>query len=667
MTAIRLLCSLWALGIFSLLPLASAESQSATPSVDECLQTSVDTASVAYQCCKAYRFPESKTSEKTFECCVKNKGALSEEQVKTCLSATGTAPGAYTREIAFLAAPKTVERSMTISPGYEAPALEAIPWVAMEVPQPEVTANYIEAPRIEARLQPVATADVDDLALPPDTQPVDECLKDYPDVNSQGYKCCKDYRPTRKVISRESTGTAPPLTNYFECCMAPENIDGLLDHAELQACECKSRPEEPLCNCMGVHQADAINACFAQLGSERAFTHVSEPPSYVYSLGKLSSRMPISLPECSCPSPQPFKSTYDCGAKISSIERSASIYEYPCLYAEQVDALKKAGHAIEAVSEGFRVTAKISAERCAALKGSAVSAEPAAAEPVQQPAPAEVMAEAELAPVSDAIRRRLAVELTEREGAVAEQNVVLCTFVKAACPCDQPPPPPEIPPEETPPEETPPTKTPPTPPPPTPTTPEAKVEPRFRMAVSGWGDFHAVLLDNEEVISLKEATPGLPRQAITTDAAFRVYKAFAAYDKNPNAENLAKLRGLVNENLLGEIKETPHYGLMLLTPPVEGLDDEGAAAVPADFATVRAQFVQKAIELNTTDGTLRVNKPEALQVFRPGPAALAAEGEPEIVSMSQLFKTLADGEEPRILLFTVDAAQAAGGGCSLLR
>ncbi|HSA58428.1 MAG TPA: hypothetical protein VLJ37_01925, partial [bacterium] len=610
--------------------------------IDECLKTSVDTASVAYQCCKAYRYPETQTSRKTFECCVANKGLLSAEQVNACLSATATTPVAYTREIAFLASPKTAEpaKTISVSAAYEAPALADIPWVEQMLPQ--------EKTAVLGRKVALPTAG-DDLTPPPppDTQPADKCLEDFPDVNSQGYNCCKEYRPTRKIISRELRGTARPLANYFECCMAPENTDGVLDQAEIQACECKSRPDEPLCNCLGAHQADFLNGCLAAGGSTDKFTFVPEPPTYVYDLGglnsKLGNRLKITLPACACAAPQTFQAPDDACGAIGN-QRGFRVHDFPCLYPDQV---KKAGYPAETVPEGYRITAPMSSDECVRLGGSAVSKVPAVIEGQTQ----NDVAVAALTAVD-----RADYLPVDRVSETQPANEVTCTFVKPACPCT-PPPPPETQPETAPEE----------PPPPAPTTPEAKVAPEFRMAISGWGDSHAVLMDTAEVISLREATPELPRQAITSEAAFRLYKAYAEYDKNPNPENLAKLRAVVNENILGEVKETPHYGLMLLTPPPKDREDEGAAAVEADFAAIRAQFVKKAIELNPADGRLKVNAPEALEVLRSNAAALAADGEPEIVSMSQLFKTVSASGQPPIIEITVDAAQVSGGGCSLLR
>jgi cysteine-rich repeat protein len=532
------------------------------------------------------------------------------------------------------------------------PSVTAIPWVAekketasfavvSEQPKSAVSL-YEEAPGIDLYRAPTQAPLANEIPPPPAAE--DPCLKDYPDVNSQGYKCCKEYKPKRGlIINRSSTEGTRPLTNYFECCMAPENTDGVLDRSERMACECKSRPDEPFCNCLGTHQADFLNGCLAANGSPDKFAFKPDPPSYVYEMGDIDSKpskRPISMPACACASPQKFSAPEGaCG--ILSDNEDLRVHDYPCLYPEQVDVMKKAGIVVETVPEGYRVTLPISPERCAALGGSAISMNPPSIE-------------------ADASSR---FNTVANETQPAEEDV-LCTFVKPACPCT---PPPETQPEpETEPEEPP-------PPPVAPETPEAKTEPlKFRMAISSWGDFHAVLLDTGEEIALKEATPELPRLAITSEAAYKLYNAVSAYNKKPNAENLAKLRTVVNENLLGEVKDVPHYGLMLLTPPPKDREDEGATATAADFAAVRAQFAKKAIELNASDGTLKVNTPEALQVFRPsGAAALEVESGPEIVSMSQLFKTLAAEGQPPIIEMTVDAAVAAGGGegfgCSLVR
>ncbi len=493
-----------------------------------------------------------------------------------------------------------------------------------EAPPPEITAiPWVGKKETESFAIVSQQPPVNEMPPPPPPPPEeDACLKEYPDVNSQGYKCCKEYKASQ--------------TDYFECCMAPENTDGVLDRAELQACECKSNPDEPLCNCLGSHQAEFLNGCLAASGSADKFTFKPEPPSYVYETATKYSRRPISMPACACAAPQPFKAPEGaCG--IVGGKKDLSVHDYPCLYPEQV-----AVYAAEPVPEGYRVTAPMFSDECLKLGGSAVSKDP----------PMAVAASS----FRDQIQRELVVTEIDNEE-------VICTFVKPACPCTPPPPPPPPPETQPEPETEPEEPPPPPPPPPSPTTPEAKVTPQFRIAISSWGDFHAVLLDTGEEIALKEATPELPRLAITTDGAFRLYKAVSAYNKDPNAENLAKLRGIVNENLLGEVKDVPHYGLMLLTPPSKDREDEGASATPADFASVRAQFVNKAIELNTADGTLKVNTPEALQVFRPASAALEVEGEPEIVSMSQLFKTsFAAGERPPVIEFTVDAAQIGGGG-----
>jgi hypothetical protein len=383
------------------------------------------------------------------------------------------------------------------------------------------------------------------------------------------------------------------------------------------------------------------------------------------------------MPACACAAPQAYSAPEGaCG--IFGEKEMIRVHDYPCLYPEQIDAMKKAGITVEAVPEGYRITLPTSSERCAALGGSAVSMKPPTIE-------GELANEAEAAPteaLAEVAKPRMLLEEAPRAVAVDESSyrrgiiigetqpaevAVLCTFVKPACPCTPPPETQPVP-EETPPAETPP-ETPPPPPPPPPTTPEAKVTPQFRIAVSSWGDYHAVLLDTGEEIALKEATPELPRTAITTEPAYRFYQAVSAYNKKPNAENLAKLRGIVNENLLGEVKDVPHYGLMMLTPPSKDREDEGASATPADFAAVRAQFTKKAIELNTADGTLKVNTPEALQLFRPETAA--KEEGLEVVTMSQLMDTAFAGGQPAFMAVTVDGAVGAGGGeglgCSLIR
>jgi hypothetical protein len=200
-----------------------------------------------------------------------------------------------------------------------------IPWVserketssfAVVSEQPQGAVALYEAPKVEGYYQAVPPIAVEEAAAPPPPPPPEEdiCLKKYPDVNSQGYKCCKNilgsYR--RLIVTEEtiqSAQTRSRESSLFDCCMAPENTDGDLDRAETLACECKSRPDEPFCNCLGTHQAQFLNGCLAANGSADKFTFNPDPPSYIYEIAGVSTRdsaRMISMPACACAAPQAY-------------------------------------------------------------------------------------------------------------------------------------------------------------------------------------------------------------------------------------------------------------------------------------------------------------------------------------------------------------------------
>jgi hypothetical protein len=113
-----------------------------------------------------------------------------------------------------------------------------------------------------------------------------------------------------------------------------------------------------------------VNGCLRGVVPEGtpAPQFILDPDGTHYTL-TLGRRAPVSLTACACASPQPFTGTGTCGRSPLSM----AVYDYPCLYPEQAEALRA-----ETVAEGYRLTDRLSAESCAHFGG--VLREPAEGE-----------------------------------------------------------------------------------------------------------------------------------------------------------------------------------------------------------------------------------------------------------------------------------------------
>lgn len=278
----------------------------------------------------------------------------------------------------FVVLPQAWATTLPLPPGAVRPIIPSIgdiPWVTPTLPAPGSSTPAPASPAPEE----------------------DRCagiVARFPSSQAaQANFCCHTYLyPDRgEILELEGEESVSYDRLFFQCCLS--DADASLTDAEKLACQCRVAPAAAMCQCQGAHQADFLNGCLRSVVPEGVpapqFALDAEGTHYTLTLGR---RAPVTLPVCTCASPQPFTATATCGGSPLDL----MVYDYPCLYPAQASAV-----GAETVTEGYRVTARMDEESCARYSGT-----------LREPA------EGELIPLGEARP---------------------CTFVRPQCPCSTPP------------------------------------------------------------------------------------------------------------------------------------------------------------------------------------------------------------------------------------